>query len=85
MSEIYQIIGLVTLLTAFTILLMSKTCVRDELIMHTPKFISKMFSCDFCLGFWTAMLYCLVLFILTGDLGYFVIPFFSAPLIRLLI
>lgn len=85
MSEVYQITGLVTLLTAFTILLMNKTCVRNELAMRAPKLISKMLSCDFCLSFWAAMLYCLILFILTGDNGYFLIPFFSAPLTRMLI
>lgn len=85
MSALYQVIGLTTLFTAFIILVLDKTELRDDLVAKSPKFLSKLLSCDFCLGFWLSMALCLFAFILTGDLGYLCVPFFSAPLIRLLV
>ena len=73
------------LLSAFSILLITKLGLRDKAIERSPKLISEMFNCDFCLSFWTNMLIALFLTIATGDLSTLAMPIFAAPLTRLMV
>lgn len=90
MSEIHLVILVAKIIisalaTSFNILLITKVNLREELIVKSPKLLSNMFSCDFCLSFWTNMAICLCMFCLTNDADWLVIPIFATPITRLLI
>lgn len=73
-------------LAAFAILFISKVGLRDSIIMKSPvKLISQLFECDFCLSFWANVCISVLVCIILKDVGYAIIPFFAAPLTRLMI
>ena len=47
------IVAVVSLVSAFIILLAKKVGIIEWMQVHGDKFISQMASCDFCLSFWT--------------------------------
>lgn len=84
MPEISGIIT-VALVSAFIILALGKTGLRDRVIERAPGLLSRMFSCDFCLGFWTAVAVSVALAFATGDMRLLINPVLAAPLIRILV
>lgn len=88
MPTIYQIIVL-ALIAAFIVLVMSKTetryKLRDWCDEKCLKQIAKMLDCDFCFGFWSAVVVAVVITIVTADVGWLVSPFLSAPITRFLV
>jgi len=68
---------------AFLILLASKLGLREYVQTFGPKRLAELFGCDFCLGFWLAVIGSL-LFYIFGDVGEraLLYPFLCAPLIR---
>ena len=88
MPTIYQTV-IIALLAAFTILVLSKTSIRYKLrdLCDTKKlkYISKMLDCDFCFGFWLAVLIVVICFAITLQCNWLMAPFLSAPLTRLLV
>lgn len=88
MPTIYQIIVL-ALIAAFIVLVMSKTearyKLRDWCDEKCLKQIANMFDCDFCFGFWSAVVVAVVITIVTADVGWLVSPFLSAPITRFLV
>lgn len=79
-------ISIYTALTAaFIILVLNKTGIRDYLIEHSPKPLSKLFSCDFCLGFWISVILALILAVFFQSLILLYIPILGAPIIRILV
>lgn len=88
MPTIYQIIVL-ALIAAFIVLVMSKAetryKLRDLCDEKGLKQIAKMFDCDFCFGFWSAVAVAVVITIVTADVGWLVSPFLSAPITRFLV
>lgn len=88
MPTIYQIIVL-ALIAAFIVLVMSKTEIRYKLRDWCDekglKQIAKMFDCDFCFGFWSAVAVAVVITIVTADIGWLISPFLSAPITRFLV
>lgn len=87
------LIALTALASAFLILLISKMGIRDCIIEDAPKGISRLFACDFCLSFWVAciLIASLSIAVIVIDLAshpgncIYAIPFFSAPITRILI
>lgn len=75
---------LVSLSSAFVILLMGKTGVRDGVIAKAPALVSKLFSCDFCLSFWTSVVIVAAAIAVTGDISLAAVPIFSTPITRIL-
>lgn len=75
----------ISLTAAFFILLIGKMGLRDEIIARAPKLISEMFSCDFCLSFWTSLVLAIAMAIVLGDTGILIIPILSTPIIRVLL
>lgn len=73
------------LFSAFVILLITKIGLRDFVIEQGPKFISKMFNCDFCFSFWTNVFIALIIASITGCLFFIIIPIFAAPVTRIFI
>lgn len=88
MPTIYQIIVL-ALIAAFIVLVMSKTearyKLRDLCDEKGLKQIAKMFDCDFCFGFWSAVAVAVVITVVTADAGWLVSPILSAPITRFLV
>lgn len=88
MSEIYKII-MVALAAAFTILVLTKTGLRDKtrdaFDIKRIVFMAKMIDCDFCLSFWLSLSICVSAAISTGDNTWLVIPIFSTPITRFLL
>lgn len=88
MPTIYQTV-IVALSAAFTILVLSKTNIRytlrDMCDAKKLKHISKMLDCDFCFGFWLAVLIAVISFAITLQCNWLITPFLSAPLTRLLV
>jgi hypothetical protein len=85
MPTLTQII-MVSLITTFSILLIGKIGLRDAIIEYSPiLLISKLFDCDFCLSFWTSMLFSIICVCSTNDLSFMFVPFFSAPIVRFLL
>lgn len=76
----------VALFSAFIILFLSKTGLRDFIILHSPiKLISELFDCDFCLSFWTSLALSVIFTILLNNVFLMLLPFLCAPLIRKLL
>lgn len=63
----------VALLAAFVILFLARTGAREWLEVHSPRLLAEMFSCDFCLSWWTCLILAIVLF-----------PFWTAIIIAIL-
>lgn len=88
MPTIYQIV-VIALTAAFIVLVMSKTetryKLRDWCDKKGLKQIAKMFDCDFCFGFWSAVVVAVVITIVTTDAGWLVSPILSAPITRFLV
>lgn len=88
MPTIYQIIVL-ALIAAFIVLVMSKTearyKLRDKCYEKGLKQIANMFDCDFCFGFWSAVVVAIVITTVTADIGWIIAPILSAPITRFLV
>lgn len=89
MSEVYTIIYIaiaVALITAFIVLVISKIGLREYIILTSKSaFVSKLFSCDFCLCFWFSVLISVSLVVMGLDLRFLAVPCLSTPLARLLV
>lgn len=72
-------------ISAFFILLLGKTGLRDKIILKAPVLISKLFDCDFCLSFWTSLILAAILAIILGEPRLIIIPTVSTPLTRILL
>ena len=68
MNEIIVITIAIALCAAFAILLMDKIGFREEVQVRAPRLISEMFSCDFCLSWWTCLVMASVIALLDGNL-----------------
>ena len=86
MPVLHQI-AIVALITTFIVLFISKIGLCDFIIMRSPKLISKLFSCDFCLCFWASVLISAILFLQQNpyDALFIVIPVCSTPIARYLL
>lgn len=76
---------IVALASAFFILFIGKIGLRDKVILHAPKLISRMFECDFCLSFWTALVISSLIAVLLGSWVVMVVPLMSTPLTRIMV
>lgn len=84
MSVLHQIV-IVALIAAFTILFISRIGLRDFIIMRSPKPISELFSCDFCLCFWIGLTITLIAHFVVGWPFTFILPACSTPIARYLL
>lgn len=72
-------------LSSFVISLMMKWGIVEWVQVHGNDFFHKMFSCNFCLSFWTNLLVCISLSIYISDARVLFIPFFSTNITKHLI
>ena len=90
MSTVYFITLLsaliyIALAAAFIILLIGKLGIRDNIIAKSPKLISQLFDCDFCLSFWASLILAVILVIFFREMNILFIPIISTPITRILI
>ena len=84
MSVLHQI-AIVALIAAFTILFISRIGLRDFIIIRSPKPISELFSCDFCLCFWISLTITLIAHFVVGWPFTLILPTCSTPIARYLL
>ena len=53
MIELVCITLIIALFSAFAILLIERVGYREKIQVKAPKLIAELFSCDFCLSWWT--------------------------------
>ena len=90
MSTVYFITMLsaliyIALAAAFIILLIGKLGIRDNIIAKSPKLISQLFDCDFCLSFWASLILAIIPAILFTGINILFIPIIATPITRILI
>ena len=90
MSTVYFITLLsaliyIALAAAFILLLIGKLGIRDNIIAKSPKLISQLFDCDFCLSFWASLILAVILVIFFREMNILFIPIISTPITRILI
>lgn len=79
------ILWTIAVTAAFGIMLISKLGVRDKVIMEAPKLISELFSCDFCLSWWTCVFLSIVVSAVTGMWAILCVAVLATPITRKLI
>ena len=88
MPEIYQII-LIALVSTFVILVLEKTELRQYFINYfysnKIKILAKSLECDFCLGFWIAVVFSILFTAIFDNTNWILTPIFSSPITRFLI
>lgn len=84
-SDFTSVVVLVALLSAFCILLMKKWGVMEYMQVHGDKYISKMFSCGFCLSFWTASVLFIGVACVYDNPLLLLCGMFTAPITRMLV
>ena len=88
MSTLYFVIALamgIAFNAAFIILFISKIGLRNYLIAISPKLISQLFDCDFCLSFWLSLVLASILAIIFGNPYILFISILSTPVARFLL
>lgn len=77
---------LLSLLSAFIIIFITKVGFREYMQVHGSKFISELFCCDFCLCFWVSMglsiIFCIFVPI---ELTAILLPVMATPITRLML
>lgn len=76
---------IVALVAAFILTLLRKWGVIEWVQVHGNGFFAKMFSCDFCLSWWTGVVLSGILLIITGNPAIVGIPFCSTMITRKLL
>lgn len=76
---------LVAMFAAFTLLFLRKIGIIERMQVHGNWFFSQMSRCDFCLSFWGNLILSIILVLVTNEMKYIFIPFFSTPLSRLVL
>lgn len=88
MSEIHKIV-LTALIVTFTILVLTKTGLRDKardaFDLKGIKFMADMIDCNLCLSFWVSVCTCISAAIYSGDISWIYVPVFSTPITRFLL
>lgn len=85
MNEFVFYVVVIALLAAFIIMLLRKWGVIEWVQINGNEFFSKMFSCDFCLSWWAAVILSFIATIFTGNISLFLVPFCSTMITRILL
>ena len=86
MTNLIGYIIIVSCVAAWMLSLAYKWRIIERVIVKTKiDLIHKMFSCDFCLSWWTAWVLTAALFLITGDYQTLIVPFVSTCITRRLL
>ena len=80
-----SMILIVSLLAAFVVLLVKKWGWAEWVQVHGNEFFARLFSCDLCMGFWSAVVICMMIAVVTGDTRYVLLPVLTTPLTRMMV
>lgn len=75
----------ISCVSAFLLLLAAKWGLVEWMQVHGNDFFAKMANCDFCLSWWTNVVLCVAIFIVTGEHWYLLMPFVNTIITRKLI
>lgn len=81
----FENVVLVALAAAFIVVLVKKWGIAEWMQVHGDRYMYRLFSCDFCMSFWTCVLICCVWSAVTDDMSVFVCPALSTPLARMMV
>ncbi len=74
------------LMASFIVLFLGTSGARDYLVARSPKLLSEMFDCTFCLSFWICVLLSILFYIFVSREGpVMVYPLLAAPIARIMI
>lgn len=76
---------MVALLAAFVDLFLKKIEVVKWVRINGNAFFSDMFNCDFCFSWWTCVLICVIISVISCNWWFMIIPPFATPITRMLI
>lgn len=76
---------IIALFSTFAILLTERVGYREIIQIRAPKLVSELFSCDFCLSWWTCLAFAIAASILQGELIYLLCSIAATPLTRKLL
>lgn len=77
---------LIALTATFSILFVRRIGLADKIIEHSKiKLISELFSCDYCLSFWTSFIVSAFYAVIFKDITYLVYSILSTPIVRFLL
>lgn len=82
MIDFSIMVMLSALASAFFIMLAKKWGFVEYLQVHGSDLISKMANCDFCLSWWTNVLFAILLMVCLQDYHLIALPFFSTMITR---
>lgn len=85
MITITDLIIVVALFSAFSVILLNKFGITEWVQVNGNNFFSKMFNCSFCLCFWLGLICSIVLAVATGESICLLVPMLSTPLARILV
>lgn len=85
MGKILFIVFMVALAAAFVILLIKKLGWAEWMQIHGDRITSELFSCDFCMSFWTAMVLLLFVSAYFDNAGFLLCAVCTTPITRMLL
>ena len=85
MERITYIVVFVALVAAFMVLLVKKWGIAEWMQVHGDRVISQLFSCDFCMSFWSAIVILAFLAGYTDDGWLLLLACCTTPITRMLV
>ena len=85
MTEVLKMVAVVSLVSAFIILLLKKWGVAEWMQVHGDDITSRLFACDLCMSFWTSVVLTVFAVTLMHDPVFFCVPILSTPITRILV
>ena len=76
---------IIALFSCFVILFIEKIGYRELMQVRAPKLIAELFSCDFCLSWWTNLIVALVFCVMEGELYFICLAVAATPITRKLL
>ena len=85
MIEYVCITLIIALFSTFAILLTERVGYREKIQVKAPKLIAELFSCDFCLSWWTCFTMALIISLLACNLLIIITAIAATPITRKLL
>lgn len=85
MMAILFVAAVVACMSAFIVLLLGRLGVRDYVVMYGTRLLSALFSCDFCMCFWTVVAITTILVVALHSPALLLAIPISTPIARILL
>lgn len=80
-----ELVVLVALAASFMVLLVKKWGIAEWMQIHGGEVMSRLFSCDFCMSFWSSLVVCVLISCWHEDPVLLAVPLFSTPIARMMV